>query len=138
MPHAKLQEYVNVDYKKAMSIVGLVGDPGQGHIIAEGRWVKLADRPWADTAFVVDEEYQGKGIATHLLLMLIRIALDRGIEGFTADVLSTNKAMIKVYEKAHFPVSAKLESGVYHIEIDFTEGGKDRAEGLRTLSARKR
>jgi acyl-CoA hydrolase len=137
MPHAKMQEYVNVDYKKAMSIVGLVGDPGQGHIIAEGRWVKLADRPWADTAFVVDEEYQGKGIATHLLLMLIRIALDRGIEGFTADVLSSNKA-IKVYEKAHFPVSAKLESGVYHIEIDFTEGGKERAEGLRTLSARKR
>jgi hypothetical protein len=41
MPHAKMQEYVNVDYSKALSLVGLVGPAGQGTIIAEARYVML-------------------------------------------------------------------------------------------------
>ncbi|MBC8177002.1 MAG: GNAT family N-acetyltransferase, partial [Deltaproteobacteria bacterium] len=41
MPHAKMQEYVNIDYSKTMSIVGLMGEPGEGRIIAEGRYVRL-------------------------------------------------------------------------------------------------
>jgi hypothetical protein len=58
MPHSKMQEYVNVDYSKTMSIVGLVGQSGQGKIIAEGRFVRKQHKPYADLAFVVDEEYQ--------------------------------------------------------------------------------
>ncbi len=130
MPHSKMQEYVNVDFRKAMSIVGLVGESGSGHIIAEGRYVRMADRPWADTAFVVDEEYQKKGIATFLFLFLIEIARGRGIEGFTADVLSSNTSMFKVYEKSPYPVQARLESGVYHLSIPFWETAPDRSERI--------
>ncbi|MBI9076927.1 MAG: GNAT family N-acetyltransferase [Desulfatibacillum sp.] len=119
MPHSKMQEYVNVDYSKAMSIVGLVGDPGQGRIIAEARYVKLADSNWADSAFIVDEGYGGRGIASYMLGMLIRIAKEKGIEGFTSDVLSTNKAMMKVYEKSNYPVKASLADGAYHLTMDF-------------------
>ncbi len=128
MPHSKMQEYVNVDYERAMSIVGLVGEPGHGRIIAEGRYVMLPDRPWADSAFVVDEDFQGRGIATHLLRKLIREARKRGIRGFTADVLASNKSMLKVYEKSPYPVKASLEGGVYHLSIDFAgrcPAGKD-------------
>ena len=63
MPHSRMQEYVNVDYRKAMSIVGLVGEVGAGHIIAEARYVKDPKSNFAEAAFVVDEEYQGLGIA---------------------------------------------------------------------------
>ena len=34
MPHAKMQAYVNVDFGRIMSIVGLAGEPGQERIIA--------------------------------------------------------------------------------------------------------
>ena len=37
MPHAKMQEYVNVDWNEVMSLVGLVGEEGKGRIIAEAR-----------------------------------------------------------------------------------------------------
>lgn len=130
MPHSKMQEYVNVDFRKAMSIVGLVGERGHGHIIAEGRYVRLSDRPWADTAFVVDEDNQKKGIATYLFFLLIRIARSRGIEGFTADILASNTSMFKVYEKSPYPVSARLESGVYHLSIPFRETAPDRSERI--------
>jgi acyl-CoA hydrolase/RimJ/RimL family protein N-acetyltransferase len=121
MPHAKMQDYVNVDYQRTMSIVGLLGPPGEGRIIAEGRYIMLHDRPVADVAFVVDEKYQGKGIATFLFQMLIGIARDHGIQGFRADVLATNKAMMKVFEKSPFSVKAVLDSGVYQLEMPFSD-----------------
>jgi hypothetical protein len=34
-------------------------------------------------------------------------------------VLASNKAMMKVFEKGALPVSARLEQGVFHLEIDF-------------------
>jgi GNAT superfamily N-acetyltransferase len=119
MPHARMQEYVNVDCNRAMSVVGLVGEPGRERIIAEARYVKDQRRPYADVAFVVDEKYQGLGIATFLYDMLIHIAKERGIRGFTADVLASNKPMMKVFEKGDLPVKASLEQGVFHLTIDF-------------------
>ena len=124
MPHAKMQAYVNVDFSQTLSIVGLVGEPGQGHIIAEARFQKHPQRPYADVAFVVDEAYQGIGIATYLYRMLTRLAKDRGILGLTADVLASNKGMMKVFEKGQATVHAKLESGAYHLEIPFEINSK--------------
>jgi acyl-CoA hydrolase/RimJ/RimL family protein N-acetyltransferase len=117
MPHSKMQGYVNIDFSRAMSIVGVVGEPGQGHIIAEARFIKDQKRPLADVAFVVDEQYQGMGIATYLYRMLIRLAKDRGIQGLTADVLASNIGMMKVFEKGETTVTAKLDCGVYHLSI---------------------
>jgi GNAT superfamily N-acetyltransferase len=117
MPHSKMQGYVNIDFSRAMSIVGVVGEPGQGHIIAEARFIKDQKRPLADVAFVVDEQYQSMGIATYLYRMLIRLAKDRGIQGLTADVLASNMGMMKVFEKGETSVTAKLDYGVYHLTI---------------------
>ena len=117
MPHAQMQKYVNVDYRHVMSLVGLIGEPGKGRIVAEARYVQEPSRPIADVAFVVDEKYQGYGIATFLYQMLIRLARERGIQRLTADVLASNKAMIKVFEKADLPFSARLDEGVYALTI---------------------
>ncbi len=120
MPHRKMQEYVNVDYRCVMSIVAVVEDSGVEKIIAEARYARSQNRPSADTAFIVDESYQGKGIASYLFDLLIRVAREEGIGGFSADVLADNKAMLKVYEKAPFPVKAVLSGGVYKLSIPFS------------------
>ncbi|HPI94248.1 MAG TPA: GNAT family N-acetyltransferase [Deltaproteobacteria bacterium] len=122
MPHAKMQQYVNVDCNRICSIVALVGPPDSEHIIAEARFVKDRTRPYGDVAFVVDEEYQGIGIALYMLNMLIRLAKERGLQGFTADVLASNKSMLKVFEKTGLSVKASLSSGAYEITMPFFEG----------------
>ena len=43
----------------------------------------------------------------------------QGIEGFTADVIADNKAMLKVFEKAPFPIRAVMEFGIYNLNIPF-------------------
>ena len=131
MPHKKMQEYVNIDYGQVMSIVAVIQDSGVEKIIAEARYVVTKDKPYADTAFVVDESYQGRGIASYLFELLIRIAREESIGGFTADVLAGNKAMLKVYEKTPFPVQAVLSSGVYRLTIPFLPAAdlNDKEEG---------
>lgn len=119
MPHSKMQEYVNVDYRTTMSVVGLVGEAGHGRIIAEARFVKLPKRCIADVAFIVDEKYQGVGIASFLFKYLIELAKNRGITGFVADVLSSNAAMMKVFEKGGLPLKTKYEDGAYEVSIPF-------------------
>lgn len=119
MPHSKMQEYVNVDYGRVMSIVGVTGDVGTGDVIAEARYIKDPKRPHADVAFVVDEQYQGLGIATYMYKMLMRLAKERGIQAFTADVLPANKEMMRVFEKGGAKVNATLEYGVYRLFIPF-------------------
>lgn len=119
MPHVKMQAYVNVDYAKVMSVVGVVGEGGAAQIIAEARYVVHQDRPHADVAFVVDGAYEGLGIATCLYRMLIRLARERGLQGLTADVLASNKAMMHVFEKGGIPIRARLDGGVYELAISF-------------------
>lgn len=130
MPHRKMQEYVNIDYQRSMSIVGTVEESGTERIVAEGRYVRHRDRPFADVAFVVDEHYQGLGIASYLLDLLIRVAREHGIDGFTADVIADNKAMLKVFEKAPFPIQAVLEYGIYNLTIPFSESKPNRPSNL--------
>jgi acyl-CoA hydrolase/RimJ/RimL family protein N-acetyltransferase len=119
MPHEKMQSYVNVDYRVAMSIVGLVGEPGQGRIIAEARYIKARTQPYADVAFVVDGEYEGLGIATYMLARLMKLGKERGLLGFTADVLASNKGMMRVFEKSGLTVEARLDSGAYELTMPF-------------------
>lgn len=119
MPHMKMQEYVNVDFKRTMSIVGVVEERGIDKLIAEGRYVIMEDGDFADTAFIVDEDYQKKGIASFLLNLLMQLGQQRGVKGFKADVLTANKAMMKVYEKLPYPMKATVSEGVYELTIPF-------------------
>ena len=120
MPHAKMQEYVNVDWNQVMSVVGLIGDEGKGRIIAEARYIKIPGSPLAEVVFIVDEKYQQFGIATRMYEILVRLAKERGIKGFVAEVLFSNIGMMKVFRKGQLPVKARLESGIYHLEIPFS------------------
>ena len=120
MPHKKMQEYVNVNYNLVMSIVGIVEDSGTEKIIAEARYARTKQDSFADTAFIVDEKYHNKGIASYLFELLIRTAREEGVKGFTADVLASNKSMLKVYEKSPFPVRTILSRGIYELTIPFS------------------
>jgi RimJ/RimL family protein N-acetyltransferase len=58
-----------------------------------------------------------------MVKMLVRLAGERGLQGFTADVLATNNAMMKVFEKSGLTIKAKLEDGIYSLTIPFDRDG---------------
>ena len=91
----------------------------QGKIVAVGRYVRDPNTDFAEVAFTTDHQWQNRGIGTFLLQYLIRIAKEKNIKGFTADVLSQNIPMMKVFSKSGYPVKTNLEYGVYELEIPF-------------------
>jgi len=116
-----MQEYVNVDYSHMMSVVALVKESDQETIIAEARYAKDEASAIGDLAFVVDEKYQGIGIGSYLYEMLIRLAKDRGLKGFSAEVLQANQSMMKVFENGQLPVNARVDNGLLRLTISFDE-----------------
>ena len=90
-----------------------------GYVIGEARYVQLPGTGYADFALIVDDDYQGKGIASFLFLYLLQLAKERGLKGLSAHVLATNKKVLRVLEKSPHPIEARVESGVYELTIPF-------------------
>jgi len=99
------KQWSSVDYRKNMSIIGLVQWGGHKEIMAIGSYAQEEDTQ-AEVAFVVREDFQGLGVATYLLEMLEKIARENHYLSFSATVLRENAAMIRVFKK-RFP-NAKL------------------------------
>jgi len=121
MSHDKMQEYVNIDYSKEMSIIGFSGKVGDETIVAEARFVRDDRSSYGEVAFLIDDRFQGLGIGSYMLNLLIQMAREQGLMGLTAEVLSDNLAMKKVFEKANYPMEALLENGVYSLTMHFNE-----------------
>ncbi len=108
-----LEHFTNVDFVDRVALVV----ERYGELIAWASYERWAGRDDADAAFMVDDEHQGKGIATLLLEHLAAIARSNGINRFTAEVLADNRPMLAVFSRAGWPVERRFESGV--VDLDF-------------------
>ena len=110
---AELEHFTDVDFVDRVALVV----ERLGEFIAWASYERWTGRDDADAAFMVDDEHQGKGIATLLLEHLAAIARSNGIVRFTAEVLADNRAMLAVFSRAGWPVERRFESGV--VDLDF-------------------
>ena len=118
-----------IDYNDRMAIAAVTGkeEPeSREQIVAVGRYIRDPDTNFAEVAFTTHHEWQDRGIGTFLLQYLVRIAKEKNIKGFTADVLARNTPMMKVFSKVGHPVKTHLEYGVYELNIPF--GGESTEE----------
>ncbi len=123
-PHKLAMPLAAIDYTDKMAIAAVVGreEPdSKERIIAIGRYIRDPLTNFAEVAFATSHGWQDRGISTFILRYLIRIAKENGIKGFTADVLSRNAAMMKVFAKSGYPMQTNLEYGVYEIMIRFDQ-----------------
>jgi RimJ/RimL family protein N-acetyltransferase len=104
------KHWANMDYRKNMSIVGLVQKGGHKEIIAIGTYAYEQEQQ-AEVAFVVREDYQGMGIASYLLEVLERIAKENQYRRFSATVLRQNAAMIQVFKKRYPNLKISTQDG---------------------------
>ncbi len=120
MPHKDMQPYVNIDYQEVLSVVAVIEKGRNERIIAEARYAYDERTDAYEIAFIVDEEFQGKGLATFLCDYLIKIARDRGIARFVALVLPRNESMLKVFGKCVVKPSQSFEENAYVLRFDLT------------------
>ncbi|MFH1676630.1 MAG: GNAT family N-acetyltransferase, partial [bacterium] len=115
----QIQDFVLIDHRNEVSIVGTVPEAHGEDIIAIGGYFLDPKTNRAEVAFLVRDDWQGKGIGSYLLKHLTTIARRNGIAGFTAETLLENKAMQRVFYRSGLKVKSKLEGGVYAFKMDF-------------------
>jgi len=120
LPNEELRNYVYIDHRSQVAIVGTLREAHGEDIIAVGGYYLNPKTNRAEVAFTVRDEWQNRGIGTFLLRHLMKIARRNGIAGFTAEVLRENRIMQIVFnEKSGCQVNSKLEDNVYCFELNF-------------------
>jgi len=120
IPQKQIQNFVYIDYRSDMAIVGTLPEAHGEEIVAIGRYYLNPRTNLAEVAFIVRDNWQNRGIGTFLLKYLITIAKQNGIAGFTAEVLHDNKPMLAVLHKSDCKLSSKLQDRVHSFKLDFT------------------
>jgi acyl-CoA hydrolase len=119
--HEDLQKHLaTLDYKKNMTMIGLVRNRGNLDVVATGSY-GMVDETTAEVAFIVREDQQGMGIASYLLGVLEKIARENQYKGFSAYVLRENAAMIRVFKKRYPNLKTSREGGDIEIYMDFDD-----------------
>lgn len=72
----------------------------------------------AEVAFLVQDDQQGRGVASVLLEHIAAVARERGIRRFVADVLPSNRRMMKVFTEAGYTQQSAFEDGVVRLNLD--------------------
>ncbi len=119
IPQKQVQNFVFVDHRNEVAIVGTVPEAHGEAIVAVGRYFLDPKTNKAEAALLVHDDWQGQGIGRFLLEYLATIARRAGISGFTAEVLRQNKAMQAVIASVGFEATSRLEDDVYAININF-------------------
>ena len=119
----ELEAATEVDFESVVALVATVESKGGETIIGGGRYVafNLPGGRSAEIAFVVEEDYSGLGIAGRLLKHLSRIAREKGVGQFEAEVLPQNKAMLAVFSRSGLPMKQTRMEGVIHVTLSLTD-----------------
>jgi len=115
-----LDRIMHVDPKREVALVVTTRTGNDEIVIGSGRYVVSNpddEERTAEVAFVVEEDYQGVGIASRLLRHFVRIAREQGIVAFEADVLGENKSMLAVFARSGLPMQKRRDGGVVHVTL---------------------
>ncbi len=119
-PHYDVARMVNIDYRREMSIVGLVGEMEAERIIAIGRYTwDEEESSTAEIDFLVHPDHGRKGIASFLIQHLAEIARSNGIRNLVAYITTGNERVFGVFAKLGYVVEGSFKDGTYEIRLSF-------------------
>jgi GNAT superfamily N-acetyltransferase len=108
--------FLNIDFVSHVALIAVAHENGKRAIVGAGRYI-VVEPGAAEVAFAVVDEYQGQGIGSALMQNLLSIARQAGLNKLIAEVLVSNGAMVKVFEKSGLPMSTRREGPVIHVTL---------------------
>jgi RimJ/RimL family protein N-acetyltransferase len=121
---AELERITGADFDRDVALLITIGSGDQEVIIAGASYCAIETAPPAQTAeiaFTVEEDYQGRGIASLLLRHLVRIAQGNNLACLKADVLVRNLPMLAVFRRSGLPMTLQRQGDVIHVVLSLSE-----------------
>ena len=116
LTEAGLDRIMRFDPQSEVALLVTIGEGDDERVIGSGRYVVTSPGK-AEVAFMVEEDYHGRGIASRLLRHLAIVAADHGIAQFEAVVLADNKSMRTVFDRSGWPMKTRREGDAVHIAL---------------------
>ncbi len=110
------QQWAEVDYRRNMTVIGLMQLGKRKQIVAIGSYAEASDDS-AEVAFLVKERLHGMGIGSYLLEILETIAKENNYQQFLATVLAENQKMLNVFQK-RYPTAKFLRSSSGEVDVE--------------------
>ena len=123
MSRKEIKKYTNIDYENNFAlgaIIEVTGNDGKPREkgIGVARFVRDPQNPSAaEMAVVVIDEWQGKGCGSQLLLQLIRIAKQKGIQWVVGYTLPENRKVFDILRKSGYQFNLNTTKDKFHSNL---------------------
>jgi GNAT superfamily N-acetyltransferase len=118
---AFIEQLTDIDYVNDVALVAVVVDEAGEKIVGVSRYAKDLDGARCESAVVVADAWQHRGLGTALMKHLILIAQERGLQTMESIDLAENSAMRDLARELGFRVRQDpdgAEQVIYTLDLD--------------------
>jgi acetyltransferase len=123
LPDEEARHLATVDYTSRMAFVALTMKDGQEIVIGVSRYAM--DDPenpeFAESAVVVEDEYQNRGLGKLLLWRLVDYARAKGIHILRGNMQVGNNRMLDLVRRSGLPHETRYVDGIWEVDIDISQ-----------------
>lgn len=106
LPPPMLARLTQIDYDREMAFIAVAKDKNGKEIeLGVSRYAVNPDGESCEFAIVVDDEWQGRGLARRLMQILIETARSRGLKYMTGVFLANNERMLRFVQSLGFTLT---------------------------------
>lgn len=112
-------QLATINPRTQAALIATVEEAGQQHAIGVVRLAAAtADTAAAEFAIVIRDDYQGEGLGTTLLDLIIQVAMVRGLKELYGLTLAENDAIQRLIRKVGLPVHTRVSHGEMTLTIE--------------------
>jgi acetyltransferase len=120
LPDEEARQLATVDYQSRMAFVAVCQDQGREIVIGVSRYSMIdnSHNETAESAVVVADEYQGRGLGKLLLWRLVLYARAMGLRYLRGNLQIGNDRMLTLVRRSGLPFQQRYVDGLWEITID--------------------
>ena len=99
-----LEKFTRIDFSRDMALIATATIEGAETVVGVARYARLEDDITCEFAITVADAWQGSGIGSRLLAMLVGSARGHDMRWIIGDVLATNIPMLRLARSQGFRI----------------------------------
>jgi acyl-CoA hydrolase/RimJ/RimL family protein N-acetyltransferase len=111
--------FCNVNYDTEVAFLAVVGDREEEQVVGSACYFVNPSTNMAEVAYMIVPPWQGTGLGGALQQRLLDYARQRGLVGFTAEILASNSKMLSLARRACDHVSIERDGDTLEVTMRF-------------------